>query len=76
MAPTREPIHPHFPNCPVKPSYRIREVARYTGFSRWSIEQAIDAQQLSAFKIGKRTYRIPLESLRQYLASCVHDPFL
>lgn len=75
MISTREPIHPHFPNCPVKPSYRIREIARFTGFSRWSIQEAINNRQLVAFKQGKKTYRIPFDSLQRYLNNIVLDPF-
>lgn len=68
-------IHPHFPDCPIKRSYRIREIARFTGFSRWSIQEAINNGQLQALKQGKKTIRVTELSLRQYLASIVHDPF-
>ena len=74
--PAANPIHRLFPNAPAKPSYRIREAARVTGISRSAIYRAIERGELTALKTGPRTYRIPLESLRQYLDSAYYDPFL
>lgn len=69
-------LHKHFPELPTKRSYRVREIARYTGFSRWSIHEAINSGQLQAFRQGSRTLRISDTALREYLNSIVYDPFL
>lgn len=71
----RPPLHPLFPKLVAKPSYRIREIARGTGFSRMSIHRAIERGQLQALKIGPRTIRVPAPALRQFLETNFYDPF-
>lgn len=72
----KQPLHPLFPRLAPKGSYRIREVARATGFSRQSLHRAIERGQLQALKQGPRTIRIPAKSLVDYINQIYHDPFL
>lgn len=71
----KQPLHPLFPSLVHKGSYRIREIARATGFSRQSLHKAIDRGDLQALKQGPRSYRIPTKSLLDYINSIYHDPF-
>ena len=70
-----KPLHPLWPDVPIKPSYSVRELSRYLGVPRSTLQLAINEGRLTIFRISPRCHRSPLESVRALLESTILDPY-